>query len=143
MIRGVSGGEKKRTSIAEAFIATTPIQAWDNTTRGLDSLTALKVVTTLKRSAVTRGTCVMVSLYQASPAIYDQCDKVSLLYEGRQITQVNMVKQGFESKAPCSLEDFVGVWLKSAEREALIEKIEGYNSEHPIGQDTMHRYHSG
>lgn len=178
MIRGVSGGEKKRTSIAEAFMAAAPIQAWDNTTRGLDSLTALHVVTTLKRSAASRGNCVMVSLYQASRAIYEQCDEVSLLYEGRQIyfgpadhavryfdnlgffksdrlstpdfltaltnraERVNMVKQGFESKAPRSVEDFVDAWLKSTEREELIEDINVYNAEHPIGQDAVHRYHS-
>ncbi|KAI0479829.1 AtrD, ABC-transporter [Xylaria cf. heliscus] len=176
MIRGVSGGEKKRTSIAEAFMATTPIQAWDNTTRGLDSLTALNVVTILKRSAAAQGNCVMVSLYQASRAIYDQCDKVSLLYEGRQIyfgsadhavryfdslgfvkserlstpdfltaltnpaERVDMIRPGFESKAPRSVEDFVGAWLKSTEREALIEDIEVYNSQHPCGQDAVHRY---
>ncbi|ORY70232.1 AtrD, ABC-transporter [Pseudomassariella vexata] len=85
MMRGVSGGEKKRTSIAEAFMAGVPIQVWDNTTRGLDSLTALEVITTLKRAATVRGASVMVSVYQASQAIYSQFDKVTLLYEGRQV----------------------------------------------------------
>ncbi|KAF3069069.1 ABC transporter CDR4 [Daldinia childiae] len=85
MIRGVSGGEKKRTSIAEAFIAGAPIQAWDNTTRGLDSLTALEVIAILKTSATVRGSSVMVSVYQASQAIYDQFDKITLLYDGLQI----------------------------------------------------------
>lgn len=85
MIRGVSGGEKKRTSIAEVFMAATPVQSWDNTTRGLDSLTALRIIEAFKKCASVFGTCVMISVYQASQAIYDQFDKVSLLYEGRQI----------------------------------------------------------
>ncbi|KAJ8131103.1 hypothetical protein O1611_g2522 [Lasiodiplodia mahajangana] len=84
-IRGVSGGEKKRTSIAEAFMAGAPIQSWDNTTRGLDSSTALQVITTIKRMTRVTGSSVMVSVYQASQATYDQFDKVLLLYEGRQV----------------------------------------------------------
>lgn len=80
MIRGVSGGEKKRTSIAEVFMAAAPIQSWDNTTRGLDSLTALRIIEALRKCASVFGTCVMISVYQASQAIYDQFDKVSLLY---------------------------------------------------------------
>lgn len=34
MLRGVSGGEKRRVSIAEAFMSTSQIQCWDNSTRG-------------------------------------------------------------------------------------------------------------
>jgi ABC-type multidrug transport system ATPase subunit len=40
-IRGVSGGERKRVSIAEVALAQSPIQCWDNSTRGLDSATAV------------------------------------------------------------------------------------------------------
>jgi ABC-type multidrug transport system ATPase subunit len=36
-IRGVSGGERKRVSIAEMMLAGSPLAAWDNSTRGLDS----------------------------------------------------------------------------------------------------------
>lgn len=35
-IRGVSGGERKRVSIAEACLSNAPLQCWDNSTRGLD-----------------------------------------------------------------------------------------------------------
>lgn len=34
MIRGVSGGEKKRATIAEAFMGGSQVQCWDNSTRG-------------------------------------------------------------------------------------------------------------
>jgi ABC-type multidrug transport system ATPase subunit len=40
-IRGVSGGERKRVSIAEATLSQAPLQCWDNSTRGLDSANAL------------------------------------------------------------------------------------------------------
>ncbi|VUC23836.1 unnamed protein product [Clonostachys rosea] len=85
MIRGISGGEKRRTSIAEAFIGGAQLQFWDNSTRGLDSLTALNFTRLLRHSTNSRKSTVVMSLYQASEAIYNMFDKVTLLYEGRQI----------------------------------------------------------
>lgn len=43
-VRGVSGGERKRVSVAEMLLAGSPFASWDNSTRGLDSATALKFV---------------------------------------------------------------------------------------------------
>lgn len=40
-IRGVSGGERKRVTIAEAALSYAPLQCWDNSTRGLDSANAV------------------------------------------------------------------------------------------------------
>ncbi|CAI7581737.1 unnamed protein product [Penicillium discolor] len=84
-IRGVSGGERKRVSIAEMALAHAPIAAWDNSTRGLDSATALKFVEALRLSANITGSCHAVAAYQASQSIYDVFDKVIVLYEGHQI----------------------------------------------------------
>ncbi|OQV04384.1 hypothetical protein CLAIMM_09274 [Cladophialophora immunda] len=84
-IRGVSGGERKRVSIAEMMLAWSPIGCWDNSTRGLDSATALEFVRTLKISSDLLGTSHAVAIYQASQAIYDVFDKVIVLYEGREI----------------------------------------------------------
>lgn len=47
-VRGVSGGEKKRVSIAEAMITKASTQCWDNSTRGLDASTALEYVESLR-----------------------------------------------------------------------------------------------
>ncbi|KAF2494935.1 ATP binding cassette transporter [Lophium mytilinum] len=84
-IRGVSGGERKRVSIAEAFLSECTIQCWDNSTRGLDSATALEFVKTLRVQSNVTGTSAVVAIYQASQSAYDVFDKVTLLYEGRQI----------------------------------------------------------
>ena len=43
-IKGISGEERKRISIAEVLLRGTPLQCWDNSIRGLDSATALQVV---------------------------------------------------------------------------------------------------
>ena len=71
LIRGVSGGERRRVSIAEAFIGGSPLQCWDNSTRGLDSSTALTFTKLLRTSACTASTTSIVSAYQASQAMYD------------------------------------------------------------------------
>ncbi|KPM43984.1 ABC transporter CDR4 [Neonectria ditissima] len=84
-VRGVSGGERKRVSIAEATLNQSTIQCWDNSTRGLDSATSLEFVKTLRLSTRVGGTSAIVALYQASQDAYDEFDKVAVLYEGRQI----------------------------------------------------------
>ncbi|KAH7165897.1 ABC-2 type transporter-domain-containing protein [Dactylonectria macrodidyma] len=84
-VRGVSGGERKRVSIAEATLNQSTIQCWDNSTRGLDSATSLEFVKTLRLSTRMGGTSAIVALYQASQPSYDEFDKVAVLYEGRQM----------------------------------------------------------
>ncbi|KAJ7621201.1 ATP binding cassette transporter [Roridomyces roridus] len=84
-IRGVSGGERKRITIAEAALAGAPLQCWDNSTRGLDSANAVEFIKTLRMSAEVIGTTSCVAIYQAPQAAYDLFDKVTVLMEGRQI----------------------------------------------------------
>ncbi|EER24923.1 multidrug resistance ABC transporter, putative [Coccidioides posadasii C735 delta SOWgp] len=84
-VRGVSGGERKRVSIAEACLSMAPLQCWDNSTRGLDSANAIEFCKTLRMQTDINDTTACVSLYQAPQAAYDSFDKVLVLYEGRQI----------------------------------------------------------
>lgn len=84
-IRGVSGGERKRVSIAEMALARSSIATWDNSTRGLDAATALEFARSLRTLADVMGVTQAMAIYQASQSIYDLFDKVLVLYEGRQI----------------------------------------------------------
>lgn len=84
-IRGVSGGERKRVSIAEMALARSSIATWDNATRGLDAATALEFARSLRTLADVMGVTQAMAIYQASQSIYDLFDKVLVLYEGRQI----------------------------------------------------------
>ncbi|KAL3456007.1 ATP-binding cassette transporter [Aspergillus heterothallicus] len=96
-IRGVSGGERKRVSIAEVALAQCPLQCWDNSTRGLDSATAVEFVRMIRLSVDIVETAAVVSLYQAQQQAYDLFDKVAVLYDGRQIYfgPTNRAKQYF------------------------------------------------
>jgi ABC-type multidrug transport system ATPase subunit len=84
-VRGVSGGERKRVSVAEMLLAGAPFASWDNSTRGLDSATALKFVKALRVVSDLAGGAAAVAIYQASQSVYDCFDKAAVLYEGRQI----------------------------------------------------------
>ncbi|KAF7303089.1 Pleiotropic drug resistance ABC transporter protein [Mycena kentingensis (nom. inval.)] len=84
-VRGVSGGERKRVSIAEMMATRARVQAWDNSTRGLDASTALDYVKSLRVLTDVLGQTTFVTLYQAGEGIYDLFDKVMVLSEGRQV----------------------------------------------------------
>ncbi|KAJ6145454.1 hypothetical protein N7470_009349 [Penicillium chermesinum] len=71
--------------IAEMALSGAPVGAWDNSTRGLDSASALEFAKSLRVSANLTGSCHAVAIYQASQAIYDVFNKVIVLYEGREI----------------------------------------------------------
>ncbi|KAI1938355.1 ATP-binding cassette transporter snq2 [Ophidiomyces ophidiicola] len=83
IVRGVSGGEKKRVSIAEALITKASTQCWDNSTRGLDASTALEYVQSLRSLTTMTHVSTLVAIYQASESLYNLFDKVILLIEGR------------------------------------------------------------
>ncbi|KAF1982123.1 hypothetical protein K402DRAFT_397857 [Aulographum hederae CBS 113979] len=82
-VRGVSGGEKKRVSIAEAMITKASTQCWDNSTRGLDSSTALEYVSSLRSLTNMTNISTSVALYQAGESLYNRFDKVVLIHEGQ------------------------------------------------------------
>ena len=82
-VRGVSGGERKRVSIAEALATRARLGAWDNSTRGLDSSTALEFVRALRIATDSTGLTTIVSIYQASELLYELFDKVCVIYDGR------------------------------------------------------------
>ncbi|KAG1809243.1 P-loop containing nucleoside triphosphate hydrolase protein [Suillus variegatus] len=82
-IQGVSGGERKRVSIAEILGSVSPLGAWDNSTRGLDSSTALDFVRTLRFITDVKRTTSILSLYQAGEQIYELFDKVCIIAEGK------------------------------------------------------------
>ncbi|PHH74283.1 hypothetical protein CDD80_3183 [Ophiocordyceps camponoti-rufipedis] len=81
----LSGGERRRVSMAEMMVTRACVQCWDNSTRGLDASTALDFVRSLRVQTDLYRTATLVSLYQASESIYRLFDRVLVLAEGRQV----------------------------------------------------------
>ncbi|KAF4459467.1 ABC multidrug transporter [Fusarium albosuccineum] len=86
-IRGVSGGERKRVSILESLASDSSVQCWDGSTRGLDAASALDYIRSLRIMTDACDRATVVSLYQASDAIYNLMDKLLLIDEGRMLYQ--------------------------------------------------------
>ncbi|KAF7998651.1 hypothetical protein HF325_006929 [Metschnikowia pulcherrima] len=84
-VRGVSGGERKRVSIAEALACEGKIYCWDNATRGLDASTALEYARAIRVSTNLLKKTALVTIYQAGENIYETFDKVTVLYSGKQV----------------------------------------------------------
>ena len=119
----MSGGERKRVSLAEVALAGSPLQCWDNSTRGLDSASALEFVRTLRLQTKYMGSSAAVAIYQASQDIYDVFDKVVVLYEGRQIyfgpcgaAKAFFVDMGFHCLPRQTTADFLTSLTNPAER---------------------------
>lgn len=84
-MRGVSGGERKRVSIAETLATKSTVVAWDNSTRGLDASTALDYAKSLRILTDISDRTTLVTLYQAGEEIYNLMDKVLVIDEGRMV----------------------------------------------------------
>ena len=63
---GLSGGEKKRTSIGYCLITSPQVLLLDEPTSGLDSATATKIIRMLKKDAAERRTTIIATLHQPS-----------------------------------------------------------------------------
>ncbi|KAK5020390.1 ATP-binding cassette transporter snq2, partial [Cryomyces antarcticus] len=85
--RGVSGGERKRVSIAETLASKSTLVCWDNSTRGLDASTALDYAKSLRIMTDISNRTTLVTLYQAGEGIFDLMDKVLVIDEGRCVFQ--------------------------------------------------------
>lgn len=83
-IRGLSGGEKKRLSIACEMISSPPIILLDEPTSGLDSYQAAQVVKFLRKLADTGKTIIAV-IHQPSQQVFSMFDDLLLVSEGRQM----------------------------------------------------------
>ncbi|KAJ9497454.1 GTPase-activating protein [Exophiala xenobiotica] len=142
-VRGVSGGERKRVSIAEMALAGPPIAAWDNSTRGLDSQTALEFVRSLRIAADVAGLTSLIAIYQASQAIYDLCDKAIVLYEGKQIYfgPTDEAKAYFEDMGwHCPPRQTTGDFLTSITNPRERKARERYENRVPRTAEEFERY---
>lgn len=126
-VRGVSGGERKRVSIAEAALSYAPLQCWDNSTRGLDSANAIEFCKTLRTSTDLNESTAAVAIYQSPQSAYDYFDKVIVLYQGRQIffgrtteAQRYFEDMGFECAKRQTVPDFLTSMTNPIER--LVKK---------------------
>mmetsp|Transcript_64833 Transcript_64833/g.103157 ORF Transcript_64833/g.103157 Transcript_64833/m.103157 type:complete len:720 (+) Transcript_64833:91-2250(+) len=81
-IRGMSGGEKKRTSVGMELVVEPELIFLDEPTSGLDSFTALKTLEILKNLTAKENKQVVATVHQPSSEIFDMIDILVLLAKG-------------------------------------------------------------
>ncbi|XP_068691451.1 broad substrate specificity ATP-binding cassette transporter ABCG2-like isoform X2 [Montipora foliosa] len=96
-IRGISGGERKRTNIGMELILAPSVLFLDEPTTGLDAATAVSVVQLLQGLGH-RGKTVIMSIHQPRYSIFKTFDTISLLSNGEFVYQgpANQAMKYFE-----------------------------------------------
>ncbi|KAG2425082.1 hypothetical protein HXX76_013991 [Chlamydomonas incerta] len=83
LVRGISGGERKRLTTAEMLVGPSNVIMLDEMSTGLDSATLFTVVRWLSQAAQALRLTVMISLLQPPPEVFGLFDDVILMTEGR------------------------------------------------------------
>ena len=84
LVKGVSGGERKRASIAVELITDPTLIFLDEPTTGLDSYTATSVIEALVEMAAS-GRTVIATIHQPNSEMYAAFDQLMLMSQGKVI----------------------------------------------------------
>nr|CAG8510389.1 13218_t:CDS:10 [Entrophospora candida] len=83
---GISGGERKRVSIASELLTDPSIILLDEPTSGLDSSLALELTNILKTFALKHSKTIIMVIHQPSSQVFELLDKLLLMADGRMKT---------------------------------------------------------
>lgn len=104
-LKGLSGGERKRTSIGYELVTNPRVLLLDEPTSGLDSSTALSIGKLLKREAK-RGVAVLCTIHSPSSELimtFDKCIVLSsgyTIYNGPVVEVANFFKNSIDLIIP-------------------------------------------
>ncbi|OQR82303.1 ATP-binding Cassette (ABC) Superfamily, partial [Achlya hypogyna] len=82
MLRGVSGGERKRVTVGEMEFGMKMVSFMDEISTGLDSAATFDIVKSQKSMAESLKKTIVIALLQPSPEVYNLFDEILLLNEG-------------------------------------------------------------
>eukprot|EP00586_Coscinodiscus_wailesii_P011722 CAMPEP_0172513710 /NCGR_PEP_ID=MMETSP1066-20121228/254574_1 /TAXON_ID=671091 /ORGANISM="Coscinodiscus wailesii, Strain CCMP2513" /LENGTH=472 /DNA_ID=CAMNT_0013294091 /DNA_START=61 /DNA_END=1480 /DNA_ORIENTATION=+ len=82
LMTGLSGGERRRTSVGVELVVKPAVVFLDEPTSGLDSFAAEQLVNVLKKVA-NAGSAVLLTIHQPSSDVFSSFDHLILLHSGR------------------------------------------------------------
>ncbi|KAL0291437.1 UNVERIFIED_CONTAM: Pleiotropic drug resistance protein 1 [Sesamum radiatum] len=119
MIRGISGGQRKRVTTGEMLVGPAKALFMDEISTGLDSSTTFQVVNSIRQSIhILEGT-ILVSLLQPEPETFDLFDDIILMSEGQ------IVYQGPSENV---LEFFQSMGFKCPDRKGVADFLQEVTS---------------
>ncbi|GLC39280.1 hypothetical protein PLESTM_000878400, partial [Pleodorina starrii] len=83
MLKGISGGQKRRVTIGEMAVGMSHVMLLDEITNGLDAAAALSIVRALRNMCEHANVTLLTTLLQPSPDVVDCFHDVMLLSAGR------------------------------------------------------------
>ncbi|KQK03837.1 ABC transporter G family member 32 [Brachypodium distachyon] len=87
MLRGVSGGQRKRVTTGEMLVGPARALFMDEISTGLDSSTTYQIVNSLRQTIHVLGGTAVISLLQPAPETYNLFDDIILLSDGHIVYQ--------------------------------------------------------
>ncbi|OVA06530.1 ABC transporter-like [Macleaya cordata] len=119
MLRGISGGQKKRVTTGEMLVGPARALFMDEISTGLDSSTTFQIVNSIRQTIhIMNGTAV-ISLLQPAPETYDLFDDIILLSDGQ------IVYQGPRENV---LEFFESLGFKCPDRKGVADFLQEVTS---------------
>ncbi|PPS01832.1 hypothetical protein GOBAR_AA18807 [Gossypium barbadense] len=115
MLKGISGGQKKRLTTGELLVGPARVLFMDETSNGLDSSTTYQIIKYLRHSTCALDGTTVISLLQPAPETYQLFDDVILLCEGQ------IVYQGPRGEA---LDFFAFMGFKCPERKNVADFLQ-------------------
>ncbi|XLT34240.1 hypothetical protein HN873_065532 [Arachis hypogaea] len=119
MLRGISGGQRKRVTTGEMLVGPTNALFMDEISTGLDSSTTFQIVNSLKQYVHILNGTALISLLQPAPETYELFDDIVLISDGE------IVYQGPREHV---LDFFEYVGFKCPERKAVADFLQEVTS---------------
>ncbi|XP_004498643.1 pleiotropic drug resistance protein 1-like [Cicer arietinum] len=119
MIRGISGGQKKRVTTGEMLVGPIRVLFMDEISTGLDSSTTFQIISSIRQSIHILNGTALVSLLQPAPETYELFDDIILLTDGQ------IVYQGPRENV---LEFFESMGFKCPERKGVADFLQEVTS---------------
>ncbi|VAI17494.1 unnamed protein product [Triticum turgidum subsp. durum] len=136
MLRGISGGQKKRVTTAEMLVTPGRALFMDEISTGLDSSTTFQIVNSIRQTIHIIGGTAVIALLQPAPETYELFDDIILLSDGQVV---------YNGPREHVLEFFKSMGFKCPERKGVADFLQEVTSRKDQGQywinsDETYRY---
>ncbi|MED6170988.1 transcription factor [Stylosanthes scabra] len=130
MLRGISGGQRKRVTTGEMLVGPAKALFMDGISTGLDSSTTVQIMKCLRQIVhILEGTAV-IALLQPEPETYELFDDIILLSDGQIV---------YQGPRELVLEFFESMGFKCPERKGVADFLQEVTSRKDQEQYWMHK----